>query len=103
MIWDTRLLRVQSLDQTVPGLRLCAYFECVNGQTLDFTCPSGTLADVSVAGLDGCCTNNLGVSFTVDDFDCAGTIDEDLHVYIRVDAPSLAQGECESYQLTYHF
>jgi len=82
---------------TALGVRICAYYDCVNG-TPDFTCDTGTVPDTSTAGHPGCCTstgNEVSVSLN-----CTGTGTDNATVYIRVDSQTAA---CLPYTIEYHY
>ena len=80
------------------SLRICKFAECLNGlPNTEITCPPGTQSAMSPAGRPGCCGSS---GFKMGVFDCAGTIDDDARIYIRID-----QGvpQCTQYTLNYHY
>jgi hypothetical protein len=82
-----------------PGLEVCKYLECVDGDA-DFSCPSNTTPD-TVDGLPGCCWTG-SAEVTISGFQCDGTlIDDDARVFIRV--RQAGADDCEPYTLSYHF
>jgi hypothetical protein len=88
----------RSLSQSQSGLRLCKYFECLNGNT-EVDCPGGTTAETSGEGRPGCC----GTSGFDVDLNCAGSLDEHAYVYIRLDQPGGDASTCNEYTLDYHY
>ena len=88
----------RSLSQSQGGARLCKYAECVSG-TLTVDCPSGTTTDTSPEGRSGCCGSS---GFDID-VNCAGTIDDDTLIYIRIDQPGGGAEVCNDYTLAYHY
>jgi hypothetical protein len=89
----------RKVAQSESGIRVCKYIECVTGLT-EVTCPNGTTNDKSPLGRLGCCAPG---GFTIDTFNCTGTLDEHVYVYIRVDQPSATAATCNDYQLDYHY
>ncbi len=81
------------------GLRLCVFFQCLNGSTT-FTCPPSTTPATSPHNRDGCCATT---GFVVEDLDCTGSWDEHAYVYMRVDDPKGVPDTCADYVLSYHY
>jgi hypothetical protein len=82
-----------------PGLEICKYLECIEGDA-DFACPSNTTPD-TVDGLPGCCWTGAA-EVAINAFTCEGTlVDDDARVFIRV--RQAGAEDCEPYTLTYHF
>ena len=88
----------RTISQSQTGIRLCKFIECVGGGTT-ITCPGGTTDATSPEGRVGCCSN---AGFEVSDVNCPG-LDENTHVYIRVDQPGGDSSTCNDYTLTYHY
>jgi len=82
-----------------PDARVCLFVECLSGET-QVTCPTGATADTSPEGRPGCCMTG---ALSVSDFNCTGTINDDVEVYVRVENPEAAVGSCEEYSLTYEY
>jgi hypothetical protein len=80
------------------AVRVCQFIECDEGGAVgtEITCPDGTQTALSGGLRPGCCG---GATFTVSDFNCAGSSD-DIRVYVRIDKPS--QDECVEYGLVAH-
>ncbi|MBW2453903.1 MAG: hypothetical protein JRI68_05315 [Deltaproteobacteria bacterium] len=89
----------RGLSSDFSGLRLCVFFQCLNGDTL-FTCPQSTTPATSPHNREGCCGT---AGFEVEDLDCTGTWDEHAYVYIRVDDPNGATDTCADYVVSYHY
>ena len=90
----------RQITQTESGLRLCKYFECLNGlDKTEVTCKDGAKDDTSPAMRPGCCHST---GFEVD-LNCKSTISDDAKVYIRVDQPSATSSTCNEYVISYHF
>jgi hypothetical protein len=79
-------------------VRMCKFFECKSGQA-NITCPSGTTAETSPDGRNGCCGTT---GFSVD-LDCTGTSSDDAFVFVRIDQPGAPSGTCNHYSSTYHY
>jgi hypothetical protein len=91
----------RSLTQSEGGAQLCKYFECKSDLAdTDLTCPSGTTTVTSPDNRPGCCGNG---GFTVDEVQCANSIDDDMFVYIRLVQPNASAATCNAYTLSYHF
>jgi hypothetical protein len=90
----------RALKPTDKGLRLCKFFECLNGVgNTEVKCPAGTTAEKSPDSRPGCCAAK---GFTVD-LNCKGSGDDVAYVYIRVDSPTADASTCVSYALDYHY
>jgi len=89
----------RGLSTDVSGLRLCVFFQCLNGDT-SFTCPSAITPTNSPHNRPGCCSTS---GFEVDDLDCSGTWDEHVYVYMRIDDPNADPSTCADYVLSYHY
>ncbi|MSP23866.1 MAG: hypothetical protein EXR75_01625 [Myxococcales bacterium] len=89
----------RTLSPEGEGVRLCKYIECLTGETT-FTCPAGTTADTSAEKRAGCCGP---AGFVIGDINCAGSLDEQTYVYLRVDLPGADEASCLDYTLTYHY
>lgn len=80
------------------GLRLCKFAECEGGvEVTEFECPVETEPAVSPAGRPGCCAP---AGIALGDANCTGSIDDDMHVFLRIDQ---AEQACVDYELIYHF
>ncbi|HHH31915.1 MAG TPA: hypothetical protein ENK57_26705 [Polyangiaceae bacterium] len=89
----------RSLTQTQGGIRLCKFFECLNGQT-QVSCPNGTTSEQSPEQRPGCCGTT---GFEVSDLNCQNTADEHVYVYIRLDQPGGDASTCNEYSMAYHY
>jgi hypothetical protein len=83
-----------------PGARLCIFIECLQGDTEVGPCEAGESEDTSPDGLPGCCSTS---SVELSGFNCTGTTNEDLWVYMRVDQPGGPADVCNEYDVTYHY
>ncbi len=90
----------RQISQSQSGLRLCKYFECLNGlDKTEVTCKNDSKPDMSGANRPGCChTDGFEVGLN-----CKSTISDDTHVYIRVDQPGAKSSACNKYNVSYHF
>lgn len=80
------------------ALRICKFAECLNGlPNTEVACPGGTTPTLSPAGRPGCCS---GSGFELSDINCAGVIEDSMHVFIRVDQPGQT---CVGYTINFHF
>jgi hypothetical protein len=94
----------QLLEQTSATARLCVFFECVDpNASTQFPCPEGTTEATSPEGRAGCCAAGSGADFTVTGLNCTGSIDESVHVLVRVDDPAGDAETCTAYLLRYNF
>jgi hypothetical protein len=89
----------RGMSTAFSGLRLCVFFQCLNGTTT-LTCPSSTTAATSPHNRIGCCGS---AGFEVEDLECSGTWDEHVYVYMRVDDPAATAETCSDYVLSYHY
>ncbi len=89
----------RAVVQSVSGLRLCVFIECLSG-TAEFSCPAPSTSATSPEGRPGCCHS---ADFDITDLNCTGSLDEHAFVYIRLDQPGGAWDTCNAYTLDYHY
>ncbi|MFP6686700.1 MAG: hypothetical protein VB934_18405 [Polyangiaceae bacterium] len=90
----------RAISQTQSGLRLCKYFECLNGlDKTEVVCKGGSMADMSPSNRPGCCHTD---GFEVD-LNCKSTISDDTFVFLRVDQPGAKSTTCNEYVISYHY
>jgi hypothetical protein len=81
------------------SIRICKFFECLNGEVPSFDCPGSTTASTSPAGRPGCCGDtgfDLGVECTN-----LGAGSDNTNVFIRVD--SVQGQQCLNYTMDWHY
>ncbi len=78
------------------NVEVCLFVTCT-GATTELTCPQGT-TDATDGALVGCCSTS---GFTIDSFNCDGTLSDDATSHIRVKAAQ--ENMCIAYSIGYHY